>query len=175
MAELYVPLTAGTLRLDPLAEVHREGLRAVCAADTEIWAMYPYSMVGEHFDPAFDGMLNGPRRAYAIFDGDAPVGCTSWYNLEPANRAVSIGGTFLAPSVRGTGLNDRLKRLMIDHALVCGIERIVFDVDTRNKRSQAAVLKLGAKLDGVMRKNRITWTGYVRDTAVFSLLRDEWR
>jgi RimJ/RimL family protein N-acetyltransferase len=173
MAELYVPLADGNLRLVPLDESHREGLRAAAAADTEIWDIYPYSMLGAHFDPAFNQMIEGTRQVYAIFSGEQLVGCTSWYAHDPANRAVAIGGTFIAPAVRGGPFNIRLKRLMIRHARACGIVRIVFDVDTRNKRSQAAVMKLGAKLEGVMRKNRITWTGYVRDTAVFSLLPGE--
>ncbi len=173
MPEMYVPLAAGTLRLELLAERHREGLRAACAADTEIWAIYPNSMIGAHFDPAFDTMLGGVRDCYAVFDGDALVGCTSWYAHDPANHAVAIGGTFIAPAVRGGPFNLSLKALMVRHARACGIVRIVFDVDTRNKRSMAAVQKLGARPEGVLRQNRITWTGYVRDTAVFSLLPGE--
>jgi RimJ/RimL family protein N-acetyltransferase len=173
IAALYVPLADADLRLEPLAERHRESLRTVAAADTEIWIMYPYSMLGEHFDPVFAAMLAGARQVYAVYHGENLVGCTSWYDHDPVNKAVAIGGTFLHPDVRGSGFNLRLKRLMITHARACGIVRIVFDVDVRNKRSQAAVLKLGAKLDGVMRKNRITWTGHVRDTAVFSLLPGE--
>lgn len=173
MTVLYAPISAGRLRLDPLTEAHREPMRAVCAADTEIWAVYPYSMAGDAFDPAFDTMLAGARQVYAIFDGGALAGCTSWYSHDPVNRGVYIGGTFIAPAVRGTGFNTDLKRLMIGHALACGIDRIVFEVDVRNTRSCAAVLKLGAQKEGVLRRNRITWTGHVRDTAIFSLLRAE--
>jgi RimJ/RimL family protein N-acetyltransferase len=173
MAELFVALADGALRLEPLAEVHREALRVAAAADTEIWVMYPYSMLGAHFDPVFDRMLGGFRQVYAVFDGAALVGCTSWYDHDPANLSVAIGGTYLHPAVRGTGFNLALKRLMIGHARGCGIVRIVFDVDVRNTRSQAAVRKLGARLDGVLRQNRITWTGHVRDTCVFSLLPGE--
>lgn len=172
-ADLYVPLADSALRLVPLSEAHREGLRAACARDRDIWDIYPYSMLGEHFDPAFEQMLHGARQVYAVFNGDELVGCTSWYAHDPANKAVAIGGTFIAPAMRGGPFNIRLKRLMIRHARACGIVRIVFDVDTRNKRSQAAVMKLGAKLEGVLRRNRITWTGHVRDTAVFSLLPGE--
>lgn len=171
--ELYTPLAAGDVRLERLDESHRDALRAAAAADAEIWVMYPYSMLGEHFDPAFDGFLAGSRRVYAVFRGDRLVGCTSWYDHDPKNRAVAIGGTFLHPDVRGTGFNLALKRLMIGHARACGIVRIVFDIDVRNTRSQAAVKKLGAKLDGILRQNRITWTGHVRDTCVFSLLPGE--
>jgi RimJ/RimL family protein N-acetyltransferase len=171
--ELYAPLAAGEVRLVPLAEHHREALRAVTAADQHIWVMYPYSMAGEHFEPAFNGMLTGPRRVYAVYRGDTLVGCTSWYDHDPVHRVVAIGGTFLHPDVRGSGFNLALKRLMIGHARACGIVRIVFDVDVRNTRSQAAVKKLGAKLDGILRQNKITWTGHVRDTCVFSLLPGE--
>jgi RimJ/RimL family protein N-acetyltransferase len=87
---------------------------------------------------------------------------------------VEIGGTYIQPSVRGTGFNDSLKKLMIDHAFACGFRRIEFRVDTRNQRSAAAVRKLGAQLDGTLRQNIVTWTGFVRDTYVFSLLADEW-
>jgi RimJ/RimL family protein N-acetyltransferase len=170
---LHVPLAAGTVRLEILSEAHRETLRQVAAADADIWVMYPYSMLGDHFDPVFDTMLAGKRQVYAVFDGKRLVGCTSWYDHDPANRSVAIGGTFLHPDVRGSGFNLALKRLMIGHARACGIVRIVFDVDVRNTRSQAAVRKLGAKLDGVLRQNRITWTGHVRDTCVFSLLPGE--
>ncbi len=172
-SELYVPLAADDLRLDRLTEAHREALRHVAAADADIWVMYPYSMLGDHFDPVFETMLAGKRHVYAVFDGERLVGCTSWYDHDPANCGVAIGGTFLHPDVRGSGFNLRLKALMIRHARACGIVRIVFDVDIRNTRSQAAVRKLGAKLDGVLRRNRVTWTGHVRDTCVFSLLPGE--
>ena len=173
MTKLYVPLATGDVRLEPLVESHREALRIVAAADTEIWAMYPYSLIGAHFDPEFAVMLAGARQVYAVFDGAVLVGCTSWYGHDPVHRSVAIGGTFLHPDVRGSGFNMALKRLMIGHARACGIVRIVFDVDVRNTRSQAAVRKLGARLDGVMRQNKITWTGHVRDTCVFSLLPGE--
>ena len=173
MTALYIRLSAADLRLEILAEAHREPLRTAAAADTEIWEMYPYSMVGDHFDPVFAKMLAGARQVYAVYNAETLVGCTSWYDHDPANKSVAIGGTFLHPSVRGTGFNLALKRLMITHARACGIVRLVFDVDVRNQRSQAAVLKLGAKRDGILRQNRITWTGHIRDTAVFSLLPGE--
>lgn len=171
MSELRAALADGDLRLEPLGDVHREGLRAACAADPEIWVIYSSSMIGDAFDPSFDALCK--RDAFAIHEGETLVGCSSYYSYEPENRAVAIGYTYIAPAVRGSGFNLRLKRLMIDHARACGIHRIVFDVDTRNTRSQAAVLKLGARQEAVLRQNKITWTGYVRDTAVFSLLPGE--
>ena len=173
MPELYVPLAEGDLRLELLAKAHREALRAASAQDQDIWNVYPYSMLDDHFDPAFEAMLSGVRHCYAVYSGDTLVGCTSWYALDLPNKAVAIGSTFIVPALRGGAFNLRLKRLMIGHARACGLVRIVFDVDTRNTRSAAAIRKLGAKLDGVLRQNRITWTGYVRDTAVYSLLPGE--
>lgn len=172
--ELYVPLSAGRVHLEPLTEDHREPLRAACALDDEIWAIYPYSMAGAAFAGNFYALLSdGRRRVYAVHDGEALVGMTSYYDHSPANNSVAIGGTYIAPAARGGPFNLAMKRLMIDHARACGIHRIVFEVDTRNTRSIAAVLKLGAVREGTLRQNRTTWTGYLRDTAIFSLLPGE--
>jgi RimJ/RimL family protein N-acetyltransferase len=173
--ELCVPLANARLRLEPLAETHREGLRAVCAADTEIWPIYSTNLTGADFDPQFDGKLDGSggQFAYAVIDGNEVVGCTSWYGIEPGNKTVAIGYTFIAPRVRGGDFNFAMKGLMIGHAWRVGFHRIHFDVDVRNGRSQAAVLKLGCQREGVLRHNKITWTGYLRDTAIFSLLPGE--
>lgn len=171
MDALHVPLGD---TLVPLAEDHREALRAACAADQDVWVIYPYSMLGDAFDPAFDAMLGTPGRlAFAVLDSGAIVGCTSYWP-DAFRFTVEIGGTFIHPHVRGGGFNAALKRLMIDHAFAQGFERIEFRVDTRNARSCRAVEKLGCTRDGVLRRNRRTWTGHVRDTAVYSLLPHEW-
>lgn len=173
---LYVPLADGALRLEPLAEAHREGLRAACAADSEIWAIYPFNFIGNAFDERFDWMLTGgtQRRCYAIFDGATLVGMTAWIAHGAAGHAIEIGNSYIVPALRGSGFNRRLKTLMLDHAFACGLMRVAFKVDEVNTRSQAAVLKLGAVKEGVMRAERITWTGRIRHTALFSILADEW-
>lgn len=173
---LYVPLADGALRLEPLAEAHREGLRAACAADSEIWAIYPFSYIGDAFDPQFDRILAGgrSRRSYAVFDGPALVGMTAWIEHGAPGHAIEIGNSYIVPALRGTGFNRRLKVLMLDHAFACGLMRVAFKVDAVNARSQAAVMKLGATREEVMRAERITWTGRVRDTVLFSILADEW-
>jgi RimJ/RimL family protein N-acetyltransferase len=76
--------------------------------------------------------------------------------------------------MRGTGFNRRIKDLMLNRAYRCGFRRIEFRVDARNTRSQAALAKLGAVREGVLRADRITWTGHVRDTVLFSVLAHEW-
>ena len=87
---------------------------------------------------------------------------------------LEIGGTYYRPKFRGTGLNRRVKDMMLTRAFACGIRRVEFRVDRRNARSQAAMKKLGAVREGVLRADRITWTNHVRDTVLFAILRDEY-
>lgn len=176
MDELSKILEAGPVRLEPLADHHLEPLRAACAEDQEIWGIYPVSMLDENFDKAIDAFHNTTNWVrFAVINSETGivVGMSNYINPDHFG-VVEIGGTYIAPSVRGTGFNGIMKKLMIEHAFACGFSRIEFRVDTRNKRSMAAVLKLGAKHEGTLRKNRITWTTYVRDTAVFGLLKEEW-
>lgn len=173
------PLSDGNVRLEPRTEAHREGLRAACAADPDIWDIYPFSMLGDHFDRGFAliGALETAKNwtNFAVLNGDRVVGMTNYIDADPMNHVVEIGGTYIAPDIRGGPFNRTMKTLLIDHAIACGYTRIEFRVDTRNARSMAAVLKLGATHEGTLRKNRITWTGYVRDTAIFGLLAEEWQ
>lgn len=174
---LYVPLDAGDLLLTPLNEAHREGLRAACAADDEIWQIYPFSYAGDAFDPQFERMLSAgrPRRCYAIMSNDAVVGMTAWIDHGAPGHSIEIGNSYIIPALRGTGFNRRFKTLMLDHAFACGLMRVAFKVDEVNQRSQAAVLKLGCTKEGVLRAERITWTGRIRHTGLFSILAEEWR
>ena len=173
---LYVCIEDGDLRLEPLAEAHREGLRAACIQDQEIWEIYPFCYVGEHFDPQFDSLLAGApaRRCYVVLREGEVVGMTAWIEHGKPGWSVEIGNSFIVPALRGSGFNARLKRLMLDHAFACGLERVAIKVDAINTRSRAAVLKLGAREEGMLRRERQTWTGRVRDTMCYSILRDEW-
>ncbi|MBB3357364.1 MULTISPECIES: GNAT family N-acetyltransferase [unclassified Novosphingobium] len=173
---LYVPLAEGNLALEPLAERHREGLRAACAQDQEIWAVYPHDYLGDSFDPQFDRLLEGgtARRIYAVLADGVVAGMTGWIEHGAPGWSIEIGNSFIVPALRGTGFNGRLKHVMLGHAFACGLERVVFKVDRINTRSQAAVRKLGGVEEGLMRHERRTWTGRVRDTVLFSILRDEW-
>jgi RimJ/RimL family protein N-acetyltransferase len=173
---LYIALSDGNLRLEPLIEAHREGLRAACAQDDEIWEIYPFSYVGEAFDRQFDLMIQRgrPRDCYAIIESDEIVGMTAWIEHGVSGYSIEIGNSYIVPRLRGTGFNGRLKKLMLDHAFGCGLKRVAFKVDSINTRSQAAVLKLGCTREGLMRAERLTWTGRVRDTVLFSILADEW-
>lgn len=173
---LAATLQCPVVRLEPFSQQYIEPLRTACAEDPDIWEIYPVNMLGEDFDAAISRFHDNAELVWlAVLDrsNNRLVGMSSYINPDPWG-VVEIGGTYIAPSVRGTGFNRAMKKLMIEHAFGCGYRKIEFRVDTRNERSMAAVLKLGAKQEGILRKNRITWTGYVRDTAVFGLLKDEW-
>jgi RimJ/RimL family protein N-acetyltransferase len=173
---LAAPMADGTLRLEPLREAHRAGLRAACAEDREIWAIYAASYDPDHFDESFDALLARPDgQAFAVLAGGRLVGMSCYIGIDPERGVLEIGNTFYVPAMRGTGLNRRVKDLMIGRAIDGGFRRIEFRVDSRNARSQAAMAKLGAVREGVIRAERITWTGHVRDTVLFSILAGEWR
>jgi RimJ/RimL family protein N-acetyltransferase len=176
MTDLAAPMADGALRLEPLAESHRAALKAACAEDLDIWPIYAASYDPDHFDAQFDA-LRGREGTYpfaVLLDGTL-VGMTAFLGHTPARQTVEIGNTYYVPAVRGTGLNRRIKALLLDRAFAGGIRRVEFRVDDRNARSKAAVRKLGATQDGLIRAERITWTGHVRDTALFSILAEEWR
>ena len=173
-ANLHTELISGDVRLIPLADEEIEPLRAACAEDPDIWEIYPHSMLGDHFDTAIETRKATPGVIFAACLGEDVVGITSFLRPDPANGVVEIGGTYIVPRLRGTSYNRIMKKLLIEHAFAHGYRRIVFLVDERNPRSQAAVLKLGATREGLLRRDRITWTGHLRNTCVFGLLREVW-
>ena len=165
----------GEIALEPLAEAHRAALKAACAEDAEIWPIYAISYDPDHFDASFDRLLARPDgRGFAIFSDGKLIGMSCYIGIDEGRGVLEIGNTYYVPALRGTGLNRRVKDLMIGRAIACGFRRVEFRVDARNARSQAAMRKLGAVREGVIRAERITWTGHVRDTVLFSILAREW-
>lgn len=168
---LLTTLTDGDLRLEPLTEAHRTGLKAVCAEDLDIWQMYGLSYGPDHFDASFDMLLANPARLpFAIVQGDELAGVTAWIDANPRWMSAEIGNTYLSPRFRQNQVNGRMKRRMIAHGFACGLKRMQLCVDVRNERSQAACRKIGATFEGILRNHMITWTGHLRDTAVFSIV-----
>ena len=177
-------LTEGVLenehvRLEPLQETHREPLREAANADHDIWAsLYPFSMAGEHFDPFWRRVQNdrsiGSWIPFAVIASGQCVGLTCYIRPEAAHRCVDIGSTYYRPEFRGGVVNPAAKLLLLGHAFACGANRVQFGVDALNTRSRAAMTKLGAIEEGVLRRARIAWTGRVFDRVIFSVLVDEW-
>ena len=166
------------VRLEPMGEIHREALREACDADQETWsALYPYSMAGDHFNanwPRLYGAAPGDRMNFAVMADGRCMGVSSYLAVDAANASLEIGGTYYHPALRGGAVNPAAKRLLLAHAFEAGARRVQFKVDAINARSRAAVSKLGATQEGVLRQDRVTWTGRIRDTVIFSILAAEW-
>ena len=166
------------VRLEPMAEAHREDLRAACAADPDTWnQLYPFSMLGEAFDVGWERMYAKPSAdwmAFAVMADGRCRGTTSYLAIDRTNDTLEIGATYYGPELRGGAVNPAAKRLLMAHAFDSGVRRVQYKVDAINARSRAAVLKLGAVQEGILRQDRVTWTGRIRDTVVFSILSHEW-
>lgn len=166
------------VRLEPLREVHREALREAANADLEIWSLYPYSMAGEYFDGFWTRIQNDRKSGtwipFAVTVQGRCVGQTCYIRPDPVCRSVDIGSTYYRPEFRGGAVNPAAKYLLLGHAFACGAQRVQFGVDALNARSRAAMTKLGATQEGILRRERVTWTGRMFDRVVFSILSDEW-
>jgi RimJ/RimL family protein N-acetyltransferase len=178
---LDAPMTGDGCRAELFGDHWREALKSACAEDPDIWPIYSISFDPEHFDQSID-LFSGAsnNRTFVLFaidpQGDEELaGMSSFLGIDEGRQCLEIGGTFYRPRFRGTGFNRRAKDMMLRRAFDCGIRRVEFRVDERNKRSQAAMTKLGAVREGLLRADRITWTGHVRDTVLFSILKDEWQ
>jgi RimJ/RimL family protein N-acetyltransferase len=170
--ELGMPMTDDGCRAELYTEDWHDALKAACAEDSVIWLIYANNFGPDGFEDAIALYRSTSRnRTFVLFEGDELAGMSSYLGIDEGRGVLEIGGTYYRPKFRGTGFNRRVKDMMLRRAFDCGFRRVEFRVDERNKRSQAAMAKLGA---GVMRADRITWTGHVRDTVLFSILKDEW-
>jgi RimJ/RimL family protein N-acetyltransferase len=168
------PMTGDGCRAELFTDTHRNALRAACAEDREIWQIYANDFGPGGFDASIDFYTATPRnRTFVLFDGEELAGMSSFLGIDEGRQVLEIGGTYYRPHLRGSGFNRRIKNMMLARAFGCGIRRVEFRVDRRNGRSQAAMKKLGAVREGVLRADRITWTGHVRDTVLFAILKDE--
>ena len=172
---LAEPMTGDRCRAELFGERHRDALRAACAEDLDIWQIYSLNFGPPDFDRTIDAFSGRPDiRTFVLFDGDELGGMSSFITIDPRRGSLEIGATYYRPHLRGSGFNRRVKDMMLKRAFDAGIRRVEFRVDVRNARSQAAMKKLGAVREGVLRADRVTWTGHVRDTALFAILNDEW-
>lgn len=175
----FCDLEGRFIRLEPFAPELEEEVRAAIDCDPKAWDIMPINPMGAGFESYWAIACGAPtdeRMSYAIRRRSdwRVVGMSSYYTALAGQGGVEIGTTFLHPDIRGGVVNSESKMLMLEHAFNSGAVRVQFRVDTRNLRSQAAVSTLGAVREGVLRRDRLTWTGYVRDTVFFSILDEEW-
>jgi N-acetyltransferase len=173
-------LAGRLVELEPYEDCIRSEVQRALDCDPEAWNVFAVSGRGEHFASWWsrltDAMEKGTWIAYAVRDraSGRVVGTSSFLNLKPERQTAEIGGTFFEPAARSGYANPESKLLMLSHAFECGARRVELLTDLRNVRSQAAIAKLGAVREGVLRRDRITWTGHVRDSVIYSVTDLDW-
>jgi RimJ/RimL family protein N-acetyltransferase len=176
-----VTLEGTHVRLEPLTPAHAEPLLAA-AADGELWNLTvtivpSRATVAEYLASAFQAQAAGRELPFVIRDRarDRIVGTTRYRNIELAHRRVEIGSTWLAASAQRTAINTEAKLLLLRHAFeMLGCIRVELVTDFLNTRSRAAIERLGAKQEGVLRAHLIMPDGRLRDSVYFSILAAEW-
>ena len=173
-----VTLTFNGVRLEPLGFQHAEGLRA-CACDGELWKLritsVPEPQDVEQYIASALGM--GNRLAFAVIDAasGAVIGTTSYHDIVPEIDRVEIGWTWYAKSRQRSHVNTSCKVALLTHAFdTLGCAVVGLRTDNFNYASQAAIERLGAKKDGVLRHHHMRRDGTVRDTVMYSITRGEW-
>jgi len=166
------------IQLEPLTEEHRSDLY-LAGQDERLWTYSPLGSTGDQFHPWFDKALNTEhQQSFAVrrISDEKLVGSTRYYNIEFEHRCLRIGYTWYIQEVWGTAVNPACKYWLLQNAFeTLEMNRVEFTVDSRNLRSIAAVKKLGAMQEGILRQHRILQNGFVRDTVMLSILRSEWR
>lgn len=163
--------------LRPVEAADRDAIRDILASDPSNWTIQTASALGDAFDGYWSNMLSMPGRMTLCVVETATgeiVGTSSFVSIDENHKTVEIGYTFYLPRVRGTRANPEIKWLMLNEAFAAGFIRVQFSVSEANKHSQAAVAKLGAVREGVLRNHRITWNGSRRNTVVFSIIDTDW-
>jgi RimJ/RimL family protein N-acetyltransferase len=194
-AVVPVTLEGRFVRLEPLTPAHAEGLLAAARGPRDTYGFTPVPRdeagTAAYIETALAEQRAGRSLPFATVDrvGGRVVGTTRFLNIEfwpwpPGNRhqrgadrpdVVEIGATWLAASAQRTPINTEAKLLMLAHAFDgWRVHRVSLMTDARNQRSRQAILRLGARFDGVLRAARPASDGAIRDTAAFSILEAEW-
>ncbi len=183
--QIETPLTleGAVVRLEPICRNHAKLFWQV-AKDSldDIFHWIPYRMkLREDFDRVVEKALAEQERGESIVfvtverASGRVIGSTRFMNIDRANRRVEIGSTWIAPAWQRTAVNTEAKYLMLRHAFeVWQCIRVELKTDALNQKSRNAILRLGAKEEGTLRKHVITWTGRVRDSIYFGILAEEW-
>jgi len=176
-----VTLKGGIATLEPLAIGH-EAMLAKAAADGELWRLWytsiaPPDRMHEYVATALDMRERLDAMPFVVRENATGevVGCTRYFNVDAANRRLEIGHTWYAKRVQRTGVNTECKLMLLAHAfekLKC--IAVEFRTHWFNHASRAAIARLGARQDGVLRNHQLMPDGAKRDTVVFSIIDGEW-
>jgi N-acetyltransferase len=174
-------LEGAVVRLEPLAPGHRDGLLGV-ALDPDLWRwtidrLETEADLDDWFACARAEQADGRSMPFATIEraSGRVVGSTRYGHLDPVNRHVEIGWTWIGRPWQRTAVNTDAKLVMLAHAFeVWGCYRVELKTDAINIRSRRAIERLGAKEEGVFRRYQVTQGGRVRDTVMYSILDFEW-
>jgi RimJ/RimL family protein N-acetyltransferase len=172
-----VTLAGEHVRLEPAGEAHLADLVAA-GADPVVWAHLPWPQPRDR--AAMRALLEAERRvalpfAHIEVASGRAIGITTYRDVDERNRTLEIGGTWLGRPWWRSAINTEAKLLFLGHAFdVLRANRVAIKTDIRNERSQAAIARLGAVREGVLRHQMIRPDGSLRDTVLFSVLPEEW-
>lgn len=182
-ATSLVTLEGAHVRLEPLRPEHVPLLWAITKDHLgQLFQWIPYRLESladfrQFNERVLEEQERGLSVPFATFErkSDQIVGTTRYMNMDLANRKVEIGSTWIAPPWQRTVVNTEAKFLMLAHAFeVWNCIRVELKTDALNQRSRQAILRLGAKEEGTLRKHMLTWDGRQRDSVYFSILDTEW-
>jgi N-acetyltransferase len=176
------PVLAGSaVILEPL-QTHHEAALLAAAADGELWnlkfTVVPNAgTITRYIEHAIAGRNEGKVMPFAIVrrDDQRVVGSTRFWKIDRVNRKLEIGHTWLAASTQRTAVNTEAKYLLLRHAFdVMNCVRVQFTTDELNEKSRAAILRIGAQQEGIVRHERIMPDGRKRNSVRFSIIDTEW-
>jgi RimJ/RimL family protein N-acetyltransferase len=178
---LETDLTGATVELQPLQLSHTPQLLAA-AADGELWNMTLTVVPGpetveQYVAIALEGRQAGTVMPFVIVQRETGkvVGSTRFWKIDRKNRKLEIGHTWLSQSVQRSGINTEVKYLLLSHAFeVINCVRVQFTTDELNERSRAAILRIGATQEGIVRHERIMPDGRKRNSVRYSIIDSEW-
>jgi RimJ/RimL family protein N-acetyltransferase len=176
-----VSLRADRAALEPLAATHESAL-IEAVKDGELWKLWythvpPPEKMRAEIERRLKLQAEGSMLPFTVVDTaiDAPVGMTTFMNVDAANKRVEIGSTWYRRSVQRTEINTQCKLLLLTHAFdTLGCIAVEFRTHFFNQQSRRAIERLGAKLDGVLRSHQVSPNGTLRDTCIYSIVASEW-
>lgn len=176
-----VVLEGRHVRLEPLREDHLTGLAAV-GLDEDLWRWIPTPVrtveeMAAYIATALRERAQGVSLPFALVERQTgrPIGSTRYGNIDCTHHHVEIGWTWVAREWQRTAINTEAKYLLLKHAFeTLGCIRVELKTDSLNERSRAAILRIGAREEGIFRNHMITASGRIRHTAYFSIVDSEW-
>ncbi|MDD7930501.1 GNAT family protein [Microbacterium sp. NM3R9] len=170
-----IELADDHVRLVPLAAEHADDLARATVGLEYAWYTSAPASVPDDIAQRLAWRDEGHMNPFAVVRDGVAVGMTTFCNIDQSHRRVEIGHTWLSPTVQRTAVNTAAKRLLLGHAFeACDAIAVEFRTSWHNRQSRAAIERLGAKQDGVLRNHRIGPNGTLRDTVVYSILPHEW-